>query len=88
MKGVAPVLPPAKGEGDGESFDSSPGSFRGRGINKLSGVERGFPRLPPVAPVVFGVFSYYVVSVSLAPYYVESVSNKWTHFIQVLNHIM
>ena len=51
VKGVAPDLPPAKGRGTGRGFDSSPGSFRGRGINELAGGERGFSWLPPVPPV-------------------------------------
>ena len=47
MKGVAPEVPPAKGEGDGESFCLDSGVITGTGINKLAGGGRDCPRSAP-----------------------------------------
>ena len=51
VKGVAPEVPPEKGEGDGERLDSSPGTLRGRGIKYGAIIFQWFSRFTPVAPV-------------------------------------
>ena len=36
-----------KGRGTGGAFDKTPGAFRGRGSNEVTGGERGSPRFAP-----------------------------------------
>ena len=46
-KGMAPFQPRFPGKGTGREFGLTPGTFRGRGINKVTGGERGSPRTAP-----------------------------------------